>query len=246
MKNILILEDDPIIANSIAKTVRAFSIEISVHVCQNAESAISVARSHQIDLFFLDIVLPGMSGLEFAQEIRKDPRYAMAWIVFISAQNQYVHMALNKAHCFAYLVKPFQMDAVMDMLRQLSRFQIVETNPRYLTIQYAGVCTRVRVDDILYVEIMYKQMTIHMAGRVIHAGRTTLKEICKSLPPDQFVQCHRSYIVNREHIQSIHSKGVMELLLNAGGLDSIHIPIGSQYRQNLSNIRVDELEGVPV
>lgn len=246
MKNLraLIAEDEPILAMTLANTLARLwpGLTIAATV-DNGIAAVEQALALQPDVLFLDIKMPGKTGLEAAQELAEDwPQdKAFPLIVFVTAYDEYALQAFEHAAA-DYVCKPIsderlsktvarlqarlqtpqdragELDRIVDQLRALA--------PRAgagerLTIIRAAVGNQIRmipVNEVIYLEAADKYVNVVTAE---HESliRTSLKELLPQLDHNQFWQIHRGTVVNAQCIQAAirDESGKLSLKLRGRG-----------------------------
>ena len=162
------------------------------------------------DLFFLDIQLPGMDGLAVARHLR-EVGYR-GYIIFLTAFHEYVFEGYN-VHAFHFLLKPVNPDALCTCMNEIIKepSYIFQDKQNTIQIPYREILTfssRLHYVDILTADNLFCQYT-------------TLGKIMDDLP-DYFIRCHRSHIINMQHIYKI-SRSSIYLSNNT------HIAIGRSY-----------------
>ena len=159
----------------------------------------SLEAGFTADLLFLDIYMPGIDGIQTAQEIRamqKDLK-----IVFLSSSKDHYPQAYE-VFAFNYIVKPFDrarlyavLDRALDELRKESGYKI--------RIQYKGAVHSVDCREILYIESRDKLLLFHLADESILQRYGRLEEILRELPEQYFFRCHQSFLVNLAHVAEV-------------------------------------------
>lgn len=149
-----------------------------------------------VDLLFLDIYMPGVDGIQTAQDIRA--RYKDVKIIFLSSSKDHYSQAYE-VFAFNYLVKPFDrerlyavLDRALDELRKESGYKI--------SIQYKGTTHRVDCRDIQYIESQDKLLLFHLTDESILQCYGKLDTILNDLPERSFFRCHQSFVVNLSHV----------------------------------------------
>lgn len=152
-----------------------------------------------VDLLFLDICMPGIDGINTAQEIRA--RHKDVKIIFLSSSKDYYPQAYE-VFAFNYIVKPFDRERLyavlsraLDELRKESGYKI--------RIQYKGAAHSVDCRDIRYIESRDKLILFHLANESVLQCYGKLDEILKELPEQSFVRCHQSFLVNLSRVTEI-------------------------------------------
>jgi DNA-binding LytR/AlgR family response regulator len=171
--------------------------------CSDAMEAYNYLNSEQIDLLFLDIEMPGMTGIELTKKLgAKKPL-----IVFTTAKTDYAVEAFE-LNVVDYLVKPVFLARFLQAVERAketydSNKQEVKIEAReFVFVKDNGILKKLNVDDILYLEAMGDYVKVHTAQK-FHVLHSTLKSIEEKLPPNKFLRIHRSYIVALQKIDFI-------------------------------------------
>jgi len=199
----------------------------------NPFEAVPVINNNQIDLIFLDIVMPQISGLEFLKSLYNPPM-----IIFTTAFREYAFDGFEY-DAVDYLVKPFAFDRFSKSVNKA--FQLlklkkpeetsVEETPGVLhgflmvKVEYSTI--RVNLNDILYIEGLKDYVKIYTEGKLI-LTKTTMKNILEKLPPESFLRVHKSYIVSIDKIEMIENSRIV--------IGNQRIPIGESYRTSFFNM----------
>ena len=182
-------------------------------------------RNTPVDLIFLDIQMPELSGIEFARIIPKETK-----IIFTTAFDQY---ALHgyKVNAIDYLLKPISYnDFIMSADKALEWFSSLKnkTNDdgnRFIMIKSDYKLIRISLDDILYIEGQKDYVRIYMNNGEKIMSLINLKTLEQHLPEPEFMRTHRSYIVHMDKIT------VLDRLRIVFG--NKHIPISDSYKDNI-------------
>ena len=172
--------------------------EISI-ISSNQKEIFDAIYKKSIDVLFLDIDFKnnGKNGIEFAKDLRKINKNF--FLVFLSAHQRYLHLSLT-TKVFDYLVKPINRDTVCDIVTRL-KDEFSNNNTLFL---HLNKWEFVRTDDILYIEKDGKKSTVFTSDSTYSTNKglnTLLTEL-----PQNFIRCHKSYILNKEKILSIDKK----------------------------------------
>lgn len=229
MANILIVEDEKLVANGLAEMVESINNNIEITITGYAEEALYYARSIEYDAFLLDIQLKDYSGLELAKEIREMGNYKLTPIIFITAIPTRELIAFKEIHCYDYIVKPFKEEEVKKALKTIINYGIKKEDRKnsikFKQKDYSYVIVQ---DEIIYIEAKYGDLVVNTIKEKIDISRYTLKEIMDNLS-DNFVQCHRGYIINTGYVEKI-DKINDDVYLR--GIE-FPIPIGRRYKEFL-------------
>jgi DNA-binding LytR/AlgR family response regulator len=194
--------------------------------CKNAFEAHEVVMKENIDLMFLDIQMPGISGVQFLQSIVKPPL-----VIFITAYEQFALQGFN-LDVVDYLLKPVSFERFLKAANKAHELFTLKSNvpsnpsSEYLFVNSEYNLVKVNIRDIIYIEGLkdYIKIFIANATRPI-ITRLSMKSIEEKLPADKFVRVHKSFIVSIEKIVSIR-KGKISI-------NNVHVPISEHYKENL-------------
>jgi len=215
----LLADDEPPLARALAAALARQWPQLQVlHVARNGIDACERIAALQPDFAFLDIQMPGLTGLEVAQGIEGPTR-----VVFVTAYDDYAVQAFEQA-ALDYLLKPVQADRLQRCIERLQRAQPAATDGdaqllaalqrllpqaartgkasgrlRWVRASSGEVTHQVAVRDVLFFRADDKYTCVHTAAAE-HLIRTPIAELAAQLDPDQFVQVHRSTIVNLAHL----------------------------------------------
>lgn len=221
----LVVDDEPLARNSIIDFIEKIDFLEVVGSCASALEASEYIQNGQVDLLFLDINMPYLSGLEFLDSLDRPP---MA--IFTTAYSEHA-LEGYRLQIVDYLLKPitfqrfYQASLKAQQLYSLtaSAKQQVPADP-FLYIRQGEGFQKISWVDILYIEGMQNYAKLHFKNQVliIHQTMISLEE---TLPKEKFFRIHKSFLVNIDHIDSI-----------AGGRLSINnqqLPISRTRREAL-------------
>jgi DNA-binding LytR/AlgR family response regulator len=232
--NVIIVDDEPL-AQDVLETYITQIPELNlIRKCNNALEANEALKSNDVDLMFLDIQMPQLTGIDFLKTLAKPPM-----VVFTTAYPNYAIEGFE-LDALDYLLKPISLERFMkavnkaDELYSLkqNRTEIVEgENNDFFFVKADKKLIKINYDDILYIEGLKDYVIIRSnTGRVITLQ--TMKSLESKLPATIFKRIHRSYIMNLDHIKAV--VGNMIELSEKGQVK--HIPIGKNYREDLLEI----------
>lgn len=224
--NCLVVDDDPIsrkvLENHISKTE---SLNL-VQSCESAMEAANILKREKIDLLFLDVEMPEMTGLELIQTLQdKRPE-----VVLVSAEEKYALDAFEY-DVTDYLVKPISptrfLKAVNKVEENIRKSGTdVKLSEGKLFVKVDQRLLSLNLKEILYIEALADYVTIH-TDQGKHIVYSTMKGIETRLPENEFIRVHRSFIVNKHKIQSIEDNMLV--------IGQKAIPVGVTYREKLMN-----------
>jgi two-component system, LytTR family, response regulator len=195
----------------------------------NPFEAVHTINNNQVDLIFLDIVMPQITGPEFLKTLYNPPM-----VIFTTAFREYASDAFE-CDAVDYLVKPIvferfskAVNKAFQLIKMKSPAEIsVEESPgashEFLMVKVEYTTIRVNLDEILYIEGLKDYVKIYAEGRLI-LTKTTMKNIIEKLPSSSFFRVHKSYIVSVDKIDMIENSRIV--------IGNQRIPIGESYRSS--------------
>ncbi|RFM34831.1 LytR/AlgR family response regulator transcription factor [Chitinophaga silvisoli] len=187
------------------------------------EEALQYIAQSPVDLLFLDINMPGITGTDFYKSITRQPM-----VIFTTAHSEYAVEGFN-LNAVDYLLKPFTFErfqqAVQKAQAQLQYQQSLQKNEQQqLVLRVDYGLTRIALKDILFIEGLDDYLKIHLINQPPLVIRMTMKVMSEKLPAHAFVRVHRSYIVPLSKIDQVRNKTIL--------IGTQEIPIGSSYEAN--------------
>ena len=207
--NCVIIDDEPLAAELLLSYAKRISYLNVKGTFNSAIAAMRELREHPVDLIFLDIQMPELSGLEFARILPPQTR-----IIFTTAFNQYA-IDGYKVNAMDYLLKPISYDdflqACNKALEYFTSQQIHTSNKekadRFIFVKSEYKLVRINLDDVLYIEGVKDYVKIYFDnGDKPVMSLMNMKRIEESLPSPEFMRTHRSYIVNMMKVKVILRK----------------------------------------
>jgi len=197
-----------------------------VQECEDAMEAYNAINKQAVDLIFLDIEMPGMTGLELTKNLgNKSPL-----IIFTTAKKDYAVEAFE-LNVIDYLVKPIPPARFLQAVERALETQAADREEvkveaqEFVFVKDNGILKRINVDEILYLEAMGDYVKVHTAQK-FHVLHATLKSIEEKLSPQKFIRVHRSYIVSLSKIDFIQ-EGVISI-------GKASVPVADTYRTSLN------------
>lgn len=225
----IIVDDEPLAQEVLSTYIQKFPQLELVAQCSNAIEAGEVLRSASIDLMFLDIEMPQISGIDFLKTLAKRPN-----VILTTAYSEYA-MDGYELNVVDYLLKPIAFDrfakAVNKALAQGSSTQADPTsedkNADYIFVKADKKLIKVRFSDISYIEGLKDYVILHTPeGRIVTLQ--TMKSLEAKLPASIFMRVHRSYIVNLSNVKIIEGNTIQ--------MGKKIIPIGKNYKDLLLEV----------
>jgi len=225
----IIVEDETLAQDVIKSHLQRIGGWELVSVCRNAPEALEALNMLEVDVMFLDIRLPGMSGLNFLRSLPDPPLVVLTTAYAEYAVESYEFSVID------YLLKPISFERfakaagkIVDgrLFSQAGKEQ--DKSPGdHIFIKSNSKFFKVNFSEILYVEGMKDYLKIHTPEYTL-VTHQTMNELEKTLPARQFLRVHKSYIVALGHIRSIYGNSVE--------LGKVTIPIGINYKETVMNL----------
>ena len=192
---------------------------------ESALDAISWLQDHQTDLMFVDINMPGLSGMDFVKSLNHPPR-----VIFTTAYSEYALEGF-RVDAVDYLLKPI---GYPDFLKAAEKAKErldykstdsnqVESDETHLFIKSEYRIVRINLVDILYIEGMREYVRIHIEKQKPVMTLMSMKKMEEFLPAARFMRVHRSYIVNLEKVHTVERMRIV--------FDKVYIPVSEQYKE---------------
>lgn len=227
--NCIIIDDDKLSRRVIEEYInKTESLTLSGSFSAAVEAINFLKQSENIELIFLDMEMPEMSGIDFLEALRNAPQ-----IIIISSKGKY---ALNafEYDVTDYLLKPVTYarfyKAIDKVLNRTQKNSLTNTTREEIFIKKNSSLVRLKYDDILWVEALENYVIFNTYNEkfTIHF---TMKAVEQKLPVSKFSRVHRSYIVNISAINEIDDNSIIIQTVEGNKT----IPIGKSYRDNLMN-----------
>jgi DNA-binding LytR/AlgR family response regulator len=220
--NCIIVDDEEMSRNIVRHFVEQTSFLTLVHECANGIEAANVLRQTPVDLLFLDIEMPQMSGMDLVKSLQVKPQ-----VIFITSRSDYAVEAFEY-NVTDYLVKPITyarfLKAVTKAKETFDAQQPLQLYSKDLYIKSDSKIVKINLKDLLYVEALADYVMMYTSTGNRHVVHATMKGVEKKLNSGEFVRVHRSYIVNIEKIEAIEDLSIV--------INKKLIPIGASYKEN--------------
>lgn len=195
----IITDDEPMARKGIRGYIEKTDFLSLTAECETATELNNLLKTESADVVFLDVEMPGLTGMEFLSSAVSLPK-----IIIVSAYEQYA-LKGYEMNVFDYLLKPVSYERFLKSVNKLynqHEKELQTVNRDYIFIKVDKKTKKVMLKDILFIESMENYVLIHtvVSKEMVYC---TLKMIADNLPSDVFFQTHRSFIVNAEHIQAI-------------------------------------------
>lgn len=222
----LIVDDNQLARMAMKQLVSQVQMLELVAECSDAMQAYNYLNSGQVDLLFLDIEMPGMTGIELTKKLgNKKPL-----IIFTTAKPDYAVEAFE-LNVVDYVVKPVSTARFLQAVEKAkealdsNKQEVKIEDKEFVFVKDNGILKKLNVEDILYLEAMGDYVKVHTPQK-FHVLHSTLKSIEEKLPLNKFLRIHRSYIVALHKIDFIQD-GIISI-----GKSSI--PVAETYKAALN------------
>ncbi len=229
----LAVDDEPLALELLEDNISKVPFLQLIAACDSVTDAMKVMEKEKIDLIFLDIQMPGLTGLQFIESMTEKPM-----IILITAYKQYALEGYN-LDVTDYLVKPVSLDRFIkacNKAKQLFELKSNQknigspsSNPGYFFVNADYRLVKINMADVIYIEGLKDYIKIHLKSTPHPVvTRMLMKAIEEELPADQFIRIHKSYIVSVSYITAIRKSSVF--------VDSLELPLSDTYRDAVSSL----------
>jgi DNA-binding LytR/AlgR family response regulator len=227
----IIVDDEPLVRELLEDNIRQVPFLELASSCKSAMEALAILQKEQIDLVFLDIQMPRVSGLQLLQSLTHPPV-----VIIISAYEKYAVEGFN-LQVADYILKPFSFDrflkacnraAVLFRIKKPSMPEdIAKSYDFFVNVEYSHV--KIVAADILYIESDKDYIKIYLSsGAKPVVTRMSLKTIEAKLPEGAFIRTHKSFLVAVSKITTIKRDMVC--------IGSTEIPVSETFRENINRV----------
>jgi DNA-binding LytR/AlgR family response regulator len=236
--NCVILDDEPAAIEVLKFHLSSIPFVVLKKTFRDPLDGLEYLQKHPIDLIFLDINMPKLSGISFPKFLQNPPL-----IIFTTAYSEYA-LESYELKAVDYLLKPIEFNRLLQAV--MKAHQLLEKNSKIVTssteishdisdqtifIKSGSDFHQLFIQNIKYIESDGNYVTFHTdKGPVL--ARYKLSEVLELLPKDYFIRIHRSYIVALKHIETVKKHCVV--------IDAKEIPISSNYREGFLAM-IDEI-----
>lgn len=235
---ILILEDQAESRDALVEIIKSISEEIEVTaVASEKEAMAALLCDREYSLFLLDINLDttrlsDTSGMNVAREIRKLHCYEFTPIVFVTSLLSLELQSYRELQCYRYITKPFDRAEVAVIIEKVLLHSMEQKEEAFITIKKDGINYKISCEDILFIQAIPRGIRLILKTEELEVRYLTLKQLLPRLPKEEFVQCHRMYIVNRRYIEYVD---MVNRMIKMRGSREV-IEIGVTYKTQIRSL----------
>lgn len=225
----LIVDDEPLARKLIASHASKIEALELVGECGNAIEAANLLRNKSVDLIFLDIQMPEMTGFQFAGSLKNSPA-----IILTTAFRDYAPEAFD-LNVVDYLLKPISFERLLKAVNKFfdretgkreSFTSITQDDQRFVHIKADRKIHKISESDILYIESLDDYVKVHLKDMML-ITRENISTMEEKLPCPPFVRIHRSFIINSKWIKTISGDGIE--------INGKELPFGRAFKRSALN-----------
>jgi DNA-binding LytR/AlgR family response regulator len=223
MLNCVVVDDEPIAREGIMEYIRQIDYLNPVAQCKSAAEAAGLLQKNKIDLIFLDIQMPKLTGIEFVKALADPPL-----VIFTTAYSEYALEGFE-LDVIDYLLKPISFARFLKSAEKAQSYQNAKNKELIITsdfffIKCNGKIEKIILADVIYIEAMANYVIIYTRLKK-YIAYLTFSGIEEQLPAHLFVRIHKSYLVAISAIQTIDGDEVITSLMK--------LPLSKTYRANV-------------
>jgi DNA-binding LytR/AlgR family response regulator len=242
--NCLIVEDEPLAQEVLEEFIRTVPYLSLVGKCSSAFEALDKIRNNKVDLIFLDIRMPHVTGIDFINSLEHKPMF-----IFTTAFSEYALEGFN-LNAVDYLVKPIPFDRFLRAANKAYELynlrlglgekpaeKTEERTEQFILVKADYQTQRIELSQVKYIEGLKDYIKIYLTTGKPVVTLNSLRNMAEKLPPEEFVRVHKSYIVSIRKIDSISRNRIV--------MGDKWIPIGDNFKDdfyallNRNNIALD-------
>jgi DNA-binding LytR/AlgR family response regulator len=217
-----IIADDEKLAREVLENYISRMPNLSlVAACRDAFEVKTFLENKSAHILFLDIEMPQMTGLDLIRSLKSSIS-----IVLTTAYKEHALEAFD-LHVTDYLLKPFSFERFQIAIDKVQKQSSGSNHEKFISVRVHRKMIKIPVDDINYLSAVGNYVKIHLTDRVI-LTYNTIQNLQKLLPPLQFRQIHRSYIVNVEKVSGHSASTIL--------LGKVELPVGRRFKMNTGNL----------
>jgi DNA-binding LytR/AlgR family response regulator len=226
----LIVDDEPLARELVENHLSKLDQFEHIASCDNAMAAFNILNTREIDLIFLDIQMPLITGLDFIRNLKNPPK-----IIITTAFRNYAIEGFD-LDVVDYLLKPITFErffrSLEKYLRQTRPLRAPEKDDapqlaEFIYLRSNKKHYKIGTSEILYIESNKDYITLHLTGRKLQI-KQPISEVEDMLDATRFLRIHRSYLVNIDKITAFTASDIE--------IDTVELPIGTNYRKAVASV----------
>ena len=211
----IIIDDEPSSQNVLKSFINKVEYLDLKHACNDALEALEYLKKNPIDLLFLDINMPQLSGISFYKSLQNPPK-----VIFTTAYSEYALEGFN-LNATDYLLKPFSFERFLKAVSKIK--DIKDDKVDSIIIKSDKKLHQIKLEDIYYIESLGDYIKVHLKDKFLVVYKT-LKNMNNDLPKSIFTQIHKSFIINKNKVDYIEGNLVI--------INSNKIPLGQKFKKD--------------
>ncbi|HEY0059522.1 MAG TPA: LytTR family DNA-binding domain-containing protein [Flavisolibacter sp.] len=218
------IDDEPIALDIVTAHASKVPFLELKEVFTDAFKAMEYLQRESVDLIFLDIKMPDISGIDFFNSLGKKPL-----VIFTTAYSEHAVTSFE-LDAVDYLLKPFSLSRFLKACNKAFELYTYRTKgpaTDHLFIKTGYELVKVFFSDILYVEATGNYVTFFLEGKNV-LSRSTFLEAISLLPPEQFVRIHRSFLVAKSRVTKLERQQIW--------INTLSLPVGDAYSRQLPKL----------
>lgn len=222
----LVVDDEPLAIKLLEKHIAKIETLEVVATCNNAIKAFEILNTQEIDLLFLDIKMPNLTGIDFLKTLKTPPK-----TIFTTAYRDYAIESYDLG-VVDYLLKPITFERFLKSVNrflkdknELKKQSSQVDSEDFMLIKSGNKHHKIIVNDILFIESLKDYIKIHTINNKRIVSKYRISEIESELKEKSFLRVHRSYIINTDKISAF--------TVNDIEVNSTEIPIGASYKEKV-------------
>ena len=229
--NAIIIDDDEIDRLTVVSYAKKFPSLNVIGAYSCAEDALKIIANTRIDVIFLDIDLPGLSGVELRKSAKEIPA-----CIFITSHPEFAVESFE-LDTLDFIIKPINFSRFESAIKRVEQFMEIRQKADLFETSIGGDViyikegheqTKVKLHDILYIEAL-KDYSLIITSQKRHCVLSSIGNILKEIHFQSFVRVHRSFAVQKQFVQKINTH---DLILN----NQVIIPVGRCFKENLHRL----------
>ncbi len=216
----LIIDDEPVARDILRQYISDTPALELAGECESALSALEFLKEHSVDLLFLDVNMPKLSGISFLKSLSNPPG-----VILTTAYSEYALEGFE-LDVVDYLLKPFSFERFLKAINKIMSKERVVDRDSAIVIKADGKSYRVLTTEILYVESLGDYLTVHTSNQKFTFYKT-MKSLAEELPSPEFIRVHKSYLVAISKIDYLEGNLIY--------INRKEIPIGNAYKEEFLN-----------
>ncbi|MDP3913480.1 MAG: LytTR family DNA-binding domain-containing protein [Bacteroidota bacterium] len=220
------IDDEPLALRLVSDYIEKTPFLELIHAFDNPLDAIDFLSTQSVELIFVDIQMPDLTGIEFARTLENTPK-----IIFTTAYEKYALEGF-KLNAIDYLLKPFSYEEFLKAAQKARKqaeleaaaLPTIEANSQFLFLKSEYKIRRINFNDILYIEGLKDYIKVYTTGDDKPVlSLNSMKSLEQKLPESKFMRVHRSFIVNLDRIETIERSRII--------FGKTYIPVSDQYKE---------------